>query len=187
MELHACTVTEKRKEKTMQKRILALVSDDFEDLELWYPVHRLREEGCQVDLAAEKKDHLYHGKYGVPCTSEVSFYDVNPDDYDGILVPGGWAPDKLRRFPEVIAIVQKMNADGKVIGEICHAGWVLISAKILKGKNVTSTPGIRDDMENAGAIWHDQPSVVDGNLVSARRPPDLPAYMKDYIKVLNGK
>ena len=154
----------------MQKRILALVSDDFEDLELWYPVLRLREEGCQVDLAAEKKGQLCHGKYGVPCTSEFSFLEVNPADYDGILVPGGWAPDKLRRFPEVLAIVRKMNEDGKVIGEICHA----------------STPDIRDDMENAGAIWHDQASVVDGNIVSARRPPDLPAYMKDYIRVLNG-
>jgi protease I len=170
----------------MQKRILALVSDDFEDLELWYPVLRLREEGCQVDLAAEKKGQLCHGKYGVPCTSEFSFLEVNPADYDGILVPGGWAPDKLRRFPEVLALVRIMNEDGKVIGEICHAGWVLISAGILKGKNVTSTPGIRDDMENAGAIWHDQSSVVDGNIVSARRPPDLPAYMKDYIRVLNG-
>ena len=168
----------------MKKRILSLISDDFEDLELWYPVLRLREEGCTVIIAGEKKGQLFHGKYGVPCTSDVSFYDVDPDDFDGLLVPGGWAPDKLRRFPEVLNIVRKMNEKNKVIGEICHAGWVLISAGILEGRQVTSTPGIKDDMENAGATWLDTASVVDGNIVSARRPPDLPEYMIDFIRVL---
>ncbi|MBR0092617.1 MAG: type 1 glutamine amidotransferase [Lachnospiraceae bacterium] len=171
----------------MSKRILALVSEDFEDLELWYPVYRLREEGCIVDLCAEEKSHTYHGKYGVPCTADLSFDEVNPDDYDGLLVPGGWAPDKLRRFPKVIEITKAINAKNKVIGQICHAGWVLISADILKGKKVTSTPGIKDDVINAGATWVDEESVVDGNIVSGRRPPDLPAYMKAYIRVLNAQ
>ncbi len=171
----------------MNKRILALVSDDFEDLELWYPILRLREEGCTVITAGEKKGQLFHGKYGVPCTSDLSFLDVKTEEFDGLLVPGGWAPDRLRRFPEVLEIVRRMNEDGKVIGEICHAGWVLISAGILKGRKVTSTPGIRDDMENAGAHWLDTASVVDGNVVSARRPPDLPEYMKDYIAVLSAQ
>ena len=102
-------------------------------------------------------------------------------------MPGGWAPDKLRRYPVVLDMVRAMDKAQKPIGEICHAGWVLISAGILKGRNVTSTPGIRDDMENAGAIWHDMPSVVDGHIISARRPPDLPQYMKDYIRVLMQK
>ena len=169
----------------MSKKIIALISDDFEDLELWYPVHRLREEdGVTVDVVGEEKGKTYIGKYGVPCVSDYSFDEINPDAYDGILVPGGWAPDKLRRFPVVLDMVRAMDKAGKPIGEICHAGWVLISAVILKGKNVTSTPGIRDDMENAGAIWHDTPSIVDGHIISARRPPDLPQYMKDYIKVL---
>lgn len=168
----------------MAKRILQLVSEDFEDLELWYPVHRLREEGCVVDIAGEKAGVTHHGKYGAPCESNVSWDDVDPADYDGLLVPGGWAPDKLRRYPKVLGIVRDMNAEGKVVGEICHAGWVLISAGILDGRTVTSTPGIRDDMTNAGATWVDEPSVVDANLVSARRPPDLGAYMKDYIRVL---
>ncbi len=159
------------------KKILQLVSDDFEDLELWCPVMRLREEGHIVDLAAEKPGK-YCGKYGVPCEAEISFLDADPDDYDGILVPGGWAPDKLRRFPEVLSFVRKMDEDNKLIGEICHAGWVLISAGILKGRRVTSTPGIRDDMENAGAIWEDSALVVDGNLISARRPPDIPEYSR---------
>ena len=124
----------------MSKKIIALISDDFEDLELWYPVHRLREEdGVTVDVVGEEKGKTYIGKYGVPCVSDYRFDEIDPDEYDGILV---------------------------------------------KGKNVTSTPGIRDDMENAGAIWHDTPSIVDGHIISARRPPDLPQYMKDYIKVL---
>lgn len=168
------------------KKILTLVDESFEDLELWYPVYRLREEGCTVDLAA-KQAGLYHGKYGVPCQVDMAFDEVDPDDYDGLLVPGGWAPDKLRRFPVVLDIVRKMNADNKVIGEICHAGWVLISAGILKGKKVTSTVGIRDDMTNAGAEWLNVDSVVDGNIVSAQVPSSLPAYMKDYIRVLNGQ
>ena len=166
------------------KRVLQLVSDDFEDLELWCPVMRLREEGFTVDLAAEKPG-LYHGKYGVPCEVGLSFKDVNPGDYDGVLVPGGWAPDKLRRFPEVLRIVREMDAEGKLIGQICHAGWVLASAEILKGRKVTSTPGIKDDLEHAGAIWLDEAVVVDGNIVSARRPPDIPEYMRALVMTLS--
>ena len=170
----------------MSKKILQLISADFEDLEVWYPVYRSREEGWQVDFAAETPG-LYHGKYGVPCNVELSFKDVNPDDYDGLLVPGGWAPDKLRRFPEVLDLVRKMNADDKPIGEICHAGWVLISANILRGRKVTSTPGIKDDMKNAGAIWLDEETVVDGNIISGRRPPDLPSYAKAFVEAVKSR
>ena len=168
------------------KKVLQLVSDDFEDLELWCPVMRLREAGAQVDLVAEKPGK-YHGKYGVPCEVELSFDDVEAKDYDGILVPGGWAPDKLRRFQKVLQLVKEMNADGKLIGQICHAGWVLASAEILEGKKVTSTPGIKDDLRHAGAIWLDEACVVDGNIVSARRPPDIPEYEKALVKVLFGE
>ncbi|WP_113930648.1 type 1 glutamine amidotransferase domain-containing protein [Bacillus sp. P14.5] len=170
--------------KLKDKKVLQLVSDDFEDLELWYPVLRLKEEGATVHLAGEEKGHSYKGKYGVPAVSDVSFKDVNPDDYDALLVPGGWSPDKLRRYEEVLSIVKKMNEQNKPIGQICHAGWVLISAKILDGKKVTSTPGIKDDMENAGATWVDEPSIIDGNLISSRRPPDLPDYLRDFISVM---
>lgn len=170
--------------KLVGKRILALVDHDFEDLELWYPVLRLREEGATVHLVGPKAQEKYIGKYGVPVVSDYDFTQVKSQDYDAILVPGGWAPDKLRRFPEVIQLVQEMDKAGKVIGQICHAGWVLASAKILKGKKVTSTPGIKDDMENAGAIWLDEPVVVDGHLVSSRRPPDLPDYLRALIEVL---
>lgn len=170
--------------KLQGKKIIQLVSNDFEDLELWYPVLRLREEGAVVDIAGEKKGETYIGKYGVPIISDLSFDEVNIDEYDAILVPGGWAPDKLRRFPEVLDMVQTMNDRKKPIGQICHAGWVLISAKILEGKKVTSTPGIKDDMENAGAIWLNEAVVVDGHIVSSRRPPDLPDYLREFIKVL---
>lgn len=169
---------------TRQKKVLQLVHHDFEDLELWYPVLRLREEGVVVHLAGERAGEVYHGKYGVPAQADVSFTAINPADYDGLLVPGGWAPDKLRRFPEILATVRHMDETGKPIGQICHAGWVLASARILAGRKVTSTPGIRDDMENAGAVWVDEEAVVDRNLVSGRRPPDLPMYMKAFIEVL---
>ncbi len=166
------------------KKVLSLVDEEFEDLELWYPIYRVREEGAEVVVAGAKKGFAYTGKYGVPATSDVSFAEVNIDEYDGLLVPGGWAPDKLRRYPEVLAMVRRMDERKKPIGQICHAGWVLVSAKILQGRNVTSTPGIRDDMENAGAIWRDEAVVVDGHLVSSRRPPDLPPYAKAFCDKL---
>lgn len=166
------------------KRVLQLVSDDFEDLELWCPVMRLREAGVIVDLAAETPG-VYHGKYGVPCEATISFKDAVADDYDGVLVPGGWAPDKLRRYPEVLEFVRAMDKDNKLVGQICHAGWVLASAGILQGRNVTSTPGIKDDLSNAGATWLDEAVVIDRNIVSARRPPDIPQYMDALVNVLN--
>ena len=166
------------------KRIANLVHNDFEDLELWYPVLRCREEGATVILAGEKANERYTGKYGIPAESDIAYTDLKGEELDGILIPGGWAPDKLRRFPEVINIVREMNDQNKPIGQICHAGWVVASANIIKGKNVTSTPGIKDDMENAGAIWHDKSVVVDGNLVSSRRPPDLPDYMRAFIELV---
>lgn len=167
-----------------EKKVISLVHHECEDLELWYPILRLREEGAIVHLAGEKANETYIGKYGVPAESDFAFGDINPEEYDALLVPGGWAPDKLRRFPEVLTLVQHMEERKKPIGQICHAGWVLISAKILQGKKVTSTPGIRDDMENAGAQWFDEPVVVDGHLVSSRRPPDLPEYVKAFADVL---
>jgi protease I len=167
--------------------IVSLVHDQFEDLELWYPVLRLREAGSKVLLAGEKAGDLYHGKYGVPATADLAFGAVDPDETDALLVPGGWAPDKLRRFPEVLELVRFMFQASKPVGQICHAGWVLISAGVLEGYKVTSTPGIKDDMTNAGAKWLDEPVVVDRNLVSSRRPPDLPDYLRELIKLLRAQ
>ncbi|RLQ93788.1 type 1 glutamine amidotransferase domain-containing protein [Falsibacillus albus] len=169
------------------KKVLSLVHHDFEDLELWYPILRLQEEGAAVQLAGENAGEKYIGKYGVPAVSDLSYGEIKAEEFDAILVPGGWAPDKIRRFPEVLAVLRFMEEQKKPIGQICHAGWVLISAKILEGKKVTSTPGIKDDMENAGAVWLDEPVVVDGHLVSSRRPPDLPDYLREFIKVMEEK
>ena len=165
-------------------KVIALVDNEFDDLELWYPVIRLREEGAQVDLVAPKADTTYTGKDGVPVTSDYAYGEVNPEDYDAVIIPGGWAPDKIRRHQEVKDIVRHMHENNKTIGQICHAGWVTISADILDGKTVTSTPGIKDDITNAGATWVDEPVVTDGQLVSSRRPPDLPKYLPELIKVM---
>ncbi|MCK0472066.1 type 1 glutamine amidotransferase domain-containing protein [Halalkalibacter sp. APA_J-10(15)] len=173
--------------RLQHKKVIALVDEEFEDLELWYPVMRLREEGATVHLVGLEKDKTYIGKYGVPATTEYAFSEVKSSEYDGILVPGGWAPDKLRRYPEVLTLVKEMDQAKKPIGQICHAGWVLISAKILEGKIVTSTPGIRDDMENAGATWKDEAVVVDHHIISSRRPPDLPPYAKAFADALVGE
>lgn len=166
------------------KKVIALVEHEFEDLELWYPILRLQEEGAQVDLVGKEANKKYIGKYGVPAQSAYAFTDIKAEDYDAILVPGGWAPDKLRRYPEVLEYIRTMNDAEKPIGQICHAGWVLISANILQGKKVTSTPGIKDDMMNAGATWSDEAVVVDGHIISSRRPPDLPPYVKAFADKL---
>ncbi|MFC4076255.1 type 1 glutamine amidotransferase domain-containing protein [Salinithrix halophila] len=169
------------------KKVVCFVDAEFEDLELWYPVIRLREEGAEVHLAAPEAGKAYHGKYGVPAVADKAYAELSADDYDGVLVPGGWAPDKIRRYPEVLDILRQADTDQKPIGQICHAGWVLVSAGILKGKKVTSTPGIKDDMTNAGATWVDEPVVVDGHLVSSRRPPDLAPYARAFADKLAGE
>jgi len=170
--------------RLQNKKVIALVEEEFEDLEHWYPVYRLREEGAQVDLVGPEAGVTYFGKYGVPAKTDYAFTDINAEDYDAILVPGGWAPDKLRRYPEVIKFIQTMDKAKKPIGQICHAGWVLVSAKVLQGKKVTSTPAIKDDMLNAGATWVDEAVVVDGHIFSSRRPSDLPIYMKAFADKL---
>lgn len=167
--------------------ILQLVEENFEDLELWYPVLRAREAGYNVVLAGKEKNKQYMGKYGVPATTEISFAEVKAGSYDGVLIPGGWAPDKLRRYPELLEIIHLMEKENKVMAQICHAGWVLVSADILKGKIVTSTPAIRDDMVNAGAHWKDESVVVDDYLISAQGPRDLPDYMKAVLERLETK
>jgi protease I len=165
-------------------KVINLVHEDFEDLELWYPTLRLAEEGVTVHLVGESRGKSYKGKHGLPAVADFGFEEVSAADYDGLLVPGGWAPDKLRRSPQCLALVRAVYQAGKPVGQICHAGWVLISAGVLKGRRVTSVNAIRDDLVNAGAAWVDEPVVVDGNLVSSRRPPDLPQYVRTYIDLL---
>jgi protease I len=163
------------------KPIIAVVDDIYEDLELWYPRLRLEEEGWKVVVAGPEARRAYTGKHGYPCRSDVAFADLAAADYEALLVPGGFAPDKIRRDPHVLALVREMHAASRLIAFICHAGWVLISAGVLGGRRATSTAGIRDDMVNAGAAWVDDPLVVDGNLLSSRTPADLPVFAKGMV------
>lgn len=166
------------------KKVIAIVDNDFEDLELMYPVLRLREEGAEVVLAGPKASETYTGQKGIPVASDIAYADMKASDYDAAIVPGGWAPDRMRRDADVLACIQEIDKAEKPIGQICHAGWVLISADILKGRTVTSTPAIKDDMKNAGATWVDEVVVVDGHIISSRRPSDLPAFMREVIKAI---
>lgn len=166
------------------KKIVAVVEDLYNDLEHWYPVYRMREEGAEVIIAGPEANKTYNGQSGIPAQTDVAFSDIDAKDYDGLLIPGGWAPDRLRRYPELLEFVRKMNDAKKPIGQICHAGWVLVSANILKGKKVTSTPAIKDDMRNAGADWVNEECVVDGNIVSSRRPDDMPVYAKAFADLV---
>lgn len=166
------------------KRLIALVEADYEDLELWYPVIRLREEGAEV-VVAGLGEQEYRGKHGLPAMPDAHVDDLDMADFDGILVVGGWAPDKLRRSEKVLELVRDADAADKTLGVICHGGWVPASAGILKGRTMTCTVGIRDDVVNAGATYVDEPVVVDGNLVTARRPPDLPEYGAALVNALS--
>jgi protease I len=167
----------------MSGTILILVHDDYEDLEVWYPKLRLEEAGFTVKLAGLGEAN-YRGKHGYPCPVDGHVKEFPAKDLAGILAPGGWAPDKLRRDPDVLARVREVHEQKKMVATICHGPWILISAGILRGRRLTSTVGIRDDVVNAGAEWVDQPSVIDQNLVSARVPKDLPAFAQAMLKVL---
>lgn len=164
--------------------ILVLVGDDYEDLELWYPRLRLIEAGVRVVVAGLDKGRRYVGKHGYPCTSEAAVRELSADDFDGIVVPGGWMPDRLRRDPDVLAFVRAIAAANGLVAAICHGGWVPISAGVYRGVRATGSPGIKDDLIHAGAVWEDAPVVVDRNFVSSRRPDDLPMFCRGMLKVL---
>jgi len=167
------------------KSILFFAEEMYEDLELWYPKIRLTEEGAKTVVAAPEVK-VYRGKNGYPVKADISINNVRTNEYDALVIPGGYAPDKLRRYPKVLEITRQIYNENKVVAFICHAGWVPISAKIVKGKKVTSVRAIKDDMENAGAIWEDKSVVVDGNLISSRTPEDLPDFCRAIIKALAG-
>lgn len=163
------------------KKFVVLVDNIYEDLELWYPKIRLEEEGARVVVAGPQAIEKYRGKHGYPCQSDIAFEALKVEDFDGVVIPGGFAPDKIRQHKQVCSFVAQMDAAGKLVASICHGGWVLVSAKILKGRKATSYMGIKDDMENAGAVWSDEPVVIDQNLITSRMPTDLPPFMKAII------
>ena len=167
----------------MQRSLLAFVDDLYEDLELWYPKLRLEEAGHALRLAAPRIQ-TYTGKHGYPAKADLVLDEARSQDFAGLLVPGGFMPDKLRRDARVLALTREFFEQGKLVAFICHGGWIPISAKILRGRRATGSLGIKDDLENAGAIWVDAPVVVDGNLVSSRTPPDLPAFARAMVDFL---
>jgi len=165
------------------KRILFLAGPLYEDLELWYPKIRLEEEGATT-IVAGIGEKTYQGKRGYPVTVDSQVDEIDSGDFDGLVIPGGFAPDQLRRFEKVLQLTRQIYQAGKPVAFICHAGWVPISAKILKGKRATSVRAIKDDMENAGVLWEDSAVVVDGNLISSRSPADLPQFCRALIQAL---
>ncbi len=168
------------------KTVLILAGPEYEDLELWYPKLRLEAAGYHAPIAGIG-DEKYMGKWGYPAKADMQIEDVNPADLAGIVVPGGWAPDKTRRIPAVLSCVRELHAAGKLVATICHGPWVLISAQIVRGKTLTSTVGIRDDVINAGATWVDEPVVQDGNIISSRVPSDLPAFGERIVEWLGSR
>ncbi len=165
------------------KKIAVLVEDHYQVLEVWYPYLRLREEGFKTVFVGPNKKE-YKSKEGYPALAEASVKDVKADDFDGVVIPGGYAPDLLRRYEEINSFVRQMYQKNKLVAAICHAGWVLASAGVLKNKKATSFSAIKDDVVNAGAKFIDQEVVVDGNLITSRNPYDLPAFCREIIRFL---
>jgi len=167
------------------RKVLVLAADLFEDIELLYPVYRLREEGAEVTIAGLTSDSVTGKKGHGPVPVDATVDDVEVADFDALVIPGGFAPDKLRRSQKVLDLVRGFDAATKPVAFICHAGWVPISAGIVKGRRATSVDAIRDDMVNAGVDWVDEACVIDGNLVSARTPADMGPWMKGFLGLLD--
>ena len=164
------------------KTAAVLVEDLYQEMEVWVPAYRLREAGLKTVFVGTGKPE-YKSKLGYPVKADVDVKDVKSDDFDVLVVPGGFAPDYLRRHEAVSRMVREMDRAGKPIGAICHALWVLCSAGILRGRKVTSFFAIKDDVVNAGAQWVDEEVVVDRNLVTSRKPDDLPAFCRELVKL----
>ena len=165
-------------------RVLMFVDDIYEDLELWYPKLRLQEAGAKVIVAGPEAGRQYAGKHGYPCRADEAIRDMRSVDFQGLVVPGGFMPDKLRRDPHVLALVREFAAASKLVAAICHGGWIPISASVYRGVRVTGSPGIKDDLINAGALWEDSPVVVDRHFVCSRKPDDLPEFCRALLAVL---
>ena len=166
------------------QRILILAGDDYEDLELWYPKLRLVEAGVRVVTAGQEAGRRYSGKHGYPCVTDAAISEMESADFQGVICPGGWMPDKLRRDPKVLQLVREFAQAGKLVAAICHGGWIPISAGVYRDVKVTGSPGIKDDLINAGARWEDAPVVIDRHFVSSRKPDDLPDFCRGMLEVL---
>lgn len=166
------------------KKILILVETFYNEFEFWYPYYRLKEAGAAVTVVGSGSADTYTSKAGLAVTVDTTADRVSAADYDGVVIPGGYAPDHMRRYPAMVGLVKELAETGKLVAAICHAGWMLVSADIIRGRTVTSYFSIKDDLVNAGGNWVDEEAVVDGGLVTSRTPADLPAFMRAIIGVL---
>jgi protease I len=165
-------------------RVAILAEALYEDLELWYPFYRLREAGADVFVVGSGSADTYQSKHGYPVSVDAEADTVTASQFDGVIIPGGYSPDHMRRHPSMVKLVREAHEQGKVVAAICHAGWMLASANIVRGKTLTSFRSIKDDMVNAGATWVDREVVRDGMLITSRTPADLPAFMRTTLTAL---
>ncbi|MFZ5649162.1 MAG: type 1 glutamine amidotransferase domain-containing protein [Bacillota bacterium] len=165
-------------------KIALFVEDVYNDFEFWYPYFRMIEAGFEVVVVGTGRTEVFKSKFGIPAKADIPSSRVASDEFAAVIIPGGYAPDKMRIDPDMLRIVREMFEGGKVVAAICHAGWVLVSAGILKGKKATGCIMIKDDLVNAGAEYLDQEVVVDGNLITSRVPDDLPAFCREILKKL---
>jgi protease I len=166
------------------KRVAVLVEQQYQEMEVWYPVYRLREAGCHVSMIGPKAGETYPSKLGYPAKSDKAASDVSANDFDAVVVPGGFAPDFIRRSEAMIRLVSDMAEQGKIVAAICHGPWVLCSTQALKGRKATCFFAIKDDVVNAGAKYVDQEVVRDGNIITSRKPDDLPAFVTTIIQAV---
>jgi len=166
------------------KRIAILAEDYYEEVELWYPYYRLKEAGASVTVVGSGRAETYKGKNGLPVTVDRQITGISADDFDGVIIPGGFAPDLMRRTPEMVGFVRDVAVQGKPVAAVCHGGWMLISAGLVKNRDVTSFFSIKDDVEAAGGRYRDEPVVVDQNIITARVPADLPLFLPRIIAAL---
>lgn len=169
------------------KKIAILAEEIYEDMELYYPYYRLKEAGAGVVIVGTGSANQYPSKHGIVVKVDVEASKISAGEIDGVIVPGGFAPDRMRRYPAVLELVKTAFDQGKLVAAICHAGWVLVSAKVLNGRKATCVSAIKDDVINAGATYVDEPVVVDGNLITSRTPADLPVWLPAIISFLEGK
>lgn len=166
------------------RKIAVLVADHYQELEVWYPLLRFREDGAETHAIGVEAGQTYASKKGYPVEADLSIADARASEYDAVVIPGGWAPDALRQDERVLNFVRQMYASKKIVAAICHAGWVLTSAGIVSGKRATCFVAIKDDLIHAGASYADEEVVVDGNLITSRKPADLPAFCREIINAL---
>ena len=168
------------------KRVAVLAENMYQEMELWYPLLRLREAGAETFVVGSGSADTYKSKLGYPVQVDMVAEQVSAADVDAVVIPGGYSPDLMRRYPAMLDLVRGAFEQGKVVAAICHAGWVLASAGVLPGKRATCFYAIKDDLVNAGAAYIDEEVVVDGNLITSRTPADLPAFCRAIIAALGG-